>query len=348
MTSPLQLKPSTIRARAPLRIGLAGGGTDIIDYYQHYGGAVLNATINRHAYAEVTLGGPDFQAEALDLGIAQGFACDQPLDIQSKLCLHHAVNLRIAKLLQSSTLISCSLRTYCDAPVGSGLGSSSTLVVAMIKAFSEALNLGLDDYEIAELAYETERIDCGLAGGRQDQYSATFGGLNFIEFEHDRTVVNPLRVKNWFRCELETSLLLHFTGLSRQSAQVIEDQTKAAHEDHSERIQYLHNLKSEAKSMKEAVLRSDRVGIIESLNRSWYSKAKTSAKVSNSLIEERIKLASGLGAEAAKVSGAGGGGFILFMTNPANAIQLRRALQETGGETSFCSFSDHGVQAWRV
>jgi D-glycero-alpha-D-manno-heptose-7-phosphate kinase len=341
--------PTLVRARAPLRIGLAGGGTDIKDFYSEHGGAVLNTTINRYAYAELMPNEKGFEAEALDAGVNQLIAHDATTEVlPSQLLLHKAVYRKIISKFNSDTPLGCRLRTYCDAPIGSGLGSSSTLVVAMLKAFVEALNLGIDDYEIAELAYTIEREDCGLAGGRQDQYSATFGGFNFIEFEHDRTIVNPLRVKNWFRCELESSLLLHFTGVSRQSADVIEDQTKAAHDPLDDRLAFLHNIKDEARAMKEAVLKCDREGIVASLNRSWYNKARTSTKVSSPVIEERIQLGQRHGAEAAKVSGAGGGGFILFMSHPSKAIQLRRALLETGGETSFCCLSDHGAQAWRI
>lgn len=338
-----------VRSRAPLRIGLAGGGTDIKEFYVPHGGNVLNTTIQRYAYADLSSLESGFEAEALDLEVVckfEGFGV--PDAFLHGLLLHCAVHKRISEEFNGGTPLACRLRTYCDAPIGSGLGSSSTLVVAMIKAFSEYLNLGLDDYQIAEYSYSIERDDCGFAGGRQDQYSAAFGGFNFIEFESMRTIVNPLRVKNWFRCELESSFLLHFTGVSRKSAHVIEDQAKAAQDLDNERLGHLHNLKREAIAMKDSVLKCDRDGIIESLNRSWHSKARTSSKVSSPVIEERIALARQTGAEAAKVSGAGGGGFILFMTHPSNAIKLRRILQNAGGETHFCSFSEHGAQAWTI
>lgn len=339
----------TVRARAPLRVGLAGGGTDIASFFCENGGAVLNTTINRYAYAEVSALSDCFVAEELNSGVRQQISSStQPNDVPRQLLLHNAVYKNIVAIFNGGAPLGCRLSTYCDAPIGSGLGSSSTLVVAMIKAFAEALNLGIDDYEIAELAYKVERKDCRLEGGKQDHYSATFGGFNFIEFEHDRTIVNPLRVKNWFRCELESSLLLHFTGVSRQSEEVIKDQVKVSGGGRSAGLQGLHNIKREAYKMKESLLKCDRTGIKESLNRGWKSKARTSHKVSNPLIEERIELAKQNGAEAAKVSGAGGGGFILFMTNPCNAISLRRALLETTGETTFCSFSEHGAQAWRI
>ena len=340
---------TSVRARAPLRVGLAGGGTDIKDFYEVHGGAVLNATVHRYAYAELLPSDDGFVAEALDSGICQSVEDVQDgRDLPKQLLLHRAVYSRIITDFNSGNPINCKLSTYCDAPIGSGLGSSSTLTVAMIKAFVEALNLGIDDYEIAELAYQIERVDCGLAGGRQDQYSATFGGFNYMEFEMNGAVVNPLRVKNWFRCELESSLLLHFTGVSRESAKIIKDQTKAAHELESEQFQSLRELKSEARQMKEALLKCDRNGIRNSLLKGWAYKSQTSVMVSSPIINSRIDLAMINGAEAAKVSGAGGGGFILFMCQPSKAIHLRDILLESGGETTFCCFSDHGAQAWRI
>lgn len=338
-----------VRSRAPLRIGLAGGGTDIFDFYSLHGGAVLNTTINKYAYAEVIPCSEGFTATALDFGIEKRLDINDESDsVPKQVMLHSATYKRIMTQFNDGHNIPCKLNTYCDAPIGSGLGSSSTLVVAMVKAFAEALNLGLDDYQLAELAYEIERKDCGLAGGRQDQFAATFGGFNFIEFERERTIVNPLRIKNWFKCELESSLILHFMGVSRSSAAVISDQIKTSHKEDGAKLEPLFRLKEESIYMKEAVLKCNRGGIAESLKRSWENKAKTSKKVSSPIIEERILFAVGHGAEAAKVSGAGGGGFILFMCQPSAGIHLRQQLLSTGGETMFCSFCDHGVQAWTM
>jgi len=218
----------------------------------------------------------------------------------------------------------------------------------MIKAFSESLNLGLDDYTIAELAYQIERIDCSLAGGKQDQYSATFGGFNYIEFTKESTIVNPLRIKNWFKCELESSLVLHFTGVSRHSAQVIDDQSKSIIEDNSKTIHYLDCIKHESTKMKASLLKCDRELFKDTLNKSWLLKSNTSKRISNSLIEERIRYGFRNGAEAAKVSGAGGGGFILYFCQPSLAIELRNKLQALTNESFFCSFGDNGAEAWRI
>ena len=342
-------KTLKVRSRAPLRIGLAGGGTDLDGYFKEYGGLVLNATINKYAYCEISSYGNGFRAESLDYGkeIAIGdFKHNKHYKVPKELKLHLAVYKKIISLFNNNENFNCEIITCCDSPIGSGLGSSSTLVVAMIKAFDEIMNLGLDDYEISELAYEIERIDCKLAGGKQDQYAASFGGLNFIEFEKNKTIVNSLKIKNWFKCDLESSLILHFTGLSRSSAEVIKDQSITEKENKNKTLDYLHKIKKEAFIMKEAFLKCDKEGIINSLKRSWEYKSLTSKKVSNKLIEETIKIGYEYGAEAAKVSGAGGGGFILFICPPCHGIKLLNRLRKNSTETFFCSFTDQGAQSW--
>jgi D-glycero-alpha-D-manno-heptose-7-phosphate kinase len=174
--------------------------------------------------------------------------------------------------------IPMELSTFCDAPAGSGLGSSSTLVVVMIRAFAELLNLPLDDYTIAHLAYRIERVDCGLQGGRQDQYSATFGGFNFMEFyDGERAIINPLRIKNWIICELEASLVLFSTGVSRESAKIIADQSASVNSGATDALGAMHGIKREALVMKECLLRGDFQGLVESMRLGWENK-KRSAK----------------------------------------------------------------------
>ena len=339
-----------IRARAPLRLGLAGGGTDVSPYCDVYGGCVLNATIDRYAYAIIkTIDKPQVRLIATD----QQEVCETPtllpLQLDGKLNLHKAVYNHIFRHYNDGKPIAVELSTFCDAPIGSGLGSSSTLVVTMIRAFVELLNLPLDDYDVAKLAFKIERLDCDLQGGRQDQYSATFGGFNFIEFyETERTIVNPLRIKNWIICELEASLVLFFTGVSRESARIIADQSNNLKTDATNALEAMHGIKREALVMKECLLRGEFEGLVNSLRLGWESKKRSSESVSNQHIEEIYDAAIAAGALAGKVSGAGGGGFMLFFVPTERRMNVIRALGRFDGQVSNCHFTKNGSQAWRL
>jgi D-glycero-alpha-D-manno-heptose-7-phosphate kinase len=338
------------RARAPLRLGLAGGGTDVSPYCDLHGGYVLNATIDRYAYAVIkTLDEPVVRSVATDLQAETVRALDAPLVLNGKLDLHMAVYNHMVQHFNGGKPIAMELSTFCDAPAGSGLGSSSTLVVVMIRAFAELLNLPLDDYTIAHLAYQIERVDCALQGGRQDQYSATFGGFNFMEFYADeRALINPLRIKNWIICELEASLVLFFTGVSRESAHIIADQSSNVKSGSLDALSAMHGIKHEALVMKECLLRGDFVGLVESMRLGWENKKRSAKTVSNPHIDEIYATAMKAGALAGKVSGAGGGGFMLFFVPTEKRMDVIRALSLFEGQVSNCHFTKHGTQAWRV
>lgn len=337
-----------IRARAPLRLGLAGGGTDIAAYSDVHGGFILNSTIDRYAYAVLrTLDEPAVRFTASDRGESLALPLAAQLPLERGFELHKAVYNEIVAR-HGGKPIAIELSTFCDAPAGSGLGSSSTLVVAMIKAFTELLNLPLDDYTIARMAYKVERLDCKLQGGQQDQYSATFGGFNFMEFHADRVVVNPLRVKNWIICELEACLVLYYTGVSRESARIIADQSAGIESKAAQSIEAMHGLKREAVVMKECVLKGDFDGIVESMRAGWESKKRSARTVSNARIDEIYEAALAAGARAGKVSGAGGGGFMMFFVPPERRMEVIRTLEKFGGEVGGCSFTKHGAQAWRL
>lgn len=339
-----------IRARAPLRLGLAGGGTDVSPYCDSFGGYVLNATIDRYAYAVIkTLDEPVIRFAATDQQTEKVKAVSEPLVLNGKLDLHKAVYNEMIRQFNGGTAIPLELSTFCDAPVGSGLGSSSTLVVVMIRAFAELLNLPLDDYTIAQLAFKVERVDCGLQGGRQDQYSATFGGFNFMEFyEGGRAVINSLRIKNWIICELEASLVLFYTGVSRESAKIIADQSGNVKAGVVDAMEAMHGIKHEALVMKECLLKGDFAGIVESMRQGWESKKRSAKTVSNPHIEEIYSAAINAGALAGKVSGAGGGGFMMFFVPPDRRMEVIRTLNRFEGQVSNCHFTKHGTQAWRV
>lgn len=340
-----------VRARAPLRLGLAGGGTDVSPYCDEFGGWVLNATLDKYAYAiietEPAEGGLAFVAA--DRGTRWQGPLATHVEPDGPEALHKAVYNRIVREFNHGQPLSLRMTTYCDAPPGSGLGSSSTVVVAMLKAFQELLRLPLGEYEIAQLAFDIERNELKLSGGRQDQYAATFGGFNFMEFYGGgRVIVNPLRIKNWIISELESSLVLYFTGISRESAGIIDEQRRNVTTRNENAIQAMHEVKQEAMAMKEALLMGDFDALAQSLRQSWDSKKRMAGSVSNSTIDSVFDKAMQSGARAAKVSGAGGGGFMMLLVDPVRRMDVMRALQTCGGQTLSCQFTKHGTQGWMI
>jgi D-glycero-alpha-D-manno-heptose-7-phosphate kinase len=339
-----------VRARAPLRLGLAGGGTDLSPYCDLYGGCVLNATIDLYAYAHIVeTSGRKIRFSAPDIDEEFSTEAQSRLETTGPLALHKAVYNRIVNDYCGGKPLSLHLITHCDAPPGSGLGSSSTLAVAMIKAFVEWLRLPLGEYDVARLAYLIERRDLQFSGGKQDQYAATFGGFNFMEFyAEERTIVNPLHVKNWILSELESSLVLYFTGVSRISSAIIDEQTKNVQEHDPSSIEAMNVLKRDAIGMKEAVLKGDFERFAHYIGTSWEAKKHTARGISTPRIERVFDLAMGAGAKAGKVSGAGGGGFIMFVVDPARRTAVVQALQRGDGEVKNCHFTKGGTEGWRL
>ncbi|MGH0034633.1 MAG: dehydrogenase [Myxococcota bacterium] len=339
-----------VRCRAPLRLGLGGGGTDVSPFSELYGGAVLNATVDLYAYSIIEACAPGrvrFSTADQD-EFFEGDAA-HPLALDGKLDLHKGVYNRIIRDFNGGQPLAISLQTYADVPAGSGLGSSSALVVSMVRCFAEFLGLPLGDYEIAHLAYEIERIDLGLHGGKQDQYAATFGGFNFIEFSaSDRVLVNPLRIKNWIVSEFESSLVLFYTGASRSSAAIIERQIENVEQRDARSIEAMEQLKSEAVRMKECLLLGDLGRFADLMGDSWRAKKATASGITTDSIDEVLEIALQAGARAGKVSGAGGGGFMMFMVDPARRIAVARALSRLEGRVIPCHFTKHGTQAWKI
>lgn len=337
-----------IRAKAPLRIGFAGGGTDIAPYCDIYGGSILNATINMYAYATIEPRDDNMIIiESMDRGEHYETNSRSFLEYNNNLDLIKAVYNRIIKDFALSPL-SFKLSTYVDAPAGSGLGSSSTLVVAVVKAFVEWLNLPIDDYSIAQLAWSIEREDMKLSGGLQDQYAAAFGGVNFMQFSSsNKVLVNPLRVKDQYLNELEFDLLLYYTGTSRLSSKIIDSQIKNMKNKTVKALDALHQIKQSSFDMKEALLtgKIDQIGQI--LNDAWYSKKATSTSVSNYVIDEIYETALHAGATGGKISGAGGGGFFMFFCPGTSRYHVQKALQKFEGQFRDFSFTEQGVQSWK-
>jgi D-glycero-alpha-D-manno-heptose-7-phosphate kinase len=337
------------RSKAPLRLGLAGGGTDVSPYSDIYGGAILNATISLSAYASIEpLESNEIIIESIDQKQNQRFELTDTLPIDNQLALLKGVYNRIQKDygIPGKGL---RLSTYVDAPAGSGLGTSSTLVVAIIGAFVEMLNLPLGDYDIAHYAFEIERSDLKLAGGKQDQYAATFGGVNFMEFyEDDKVIVNPLRIRPEYLHELQNNIVLYFTSTSRESATIIKEQQKNVNEKNEKSIEAMHQLKEQAKRMKEALLRGKLHEIGEILDFGFQQKRLMAHNISNSDIEGIYNAAKNAGATGGKISGAGGGGFMIFYCPANSRYKVIETLESFGGYCRNYQFTKHGLTTWRV
>lgn len=340
---------TTIRARAPLRLGLGGGGTDLSPYCDEFGGAVLNTTIDRFAYAFISPRDDGLVVfRAKDLGREEMLEAAPRLP-EARLLLHRGVYERMVRDYNDGRALAATITTTVDAPLGSGLGSSSALVVALVDAFRALFGAPLGQYDVAHLAFEIERLDLGLAGGKQDQYAAAFGGTNFIEFlAKDRVIVNPLRVSDSARNEFESSLVVCFSGRSRDATVIIEQQT-AGIIDHSRRtIAAMDRLKADAIEMKNALLAGDVTAMARILDDSWNAKKLTAADISTDRIDQLYDVALGNGALAGKVSGAGGGGFVMFIVPPEDRLGLLDALNAAGGNAGPVKFAERGCETWQV
>lgn len=334
------------RSRAPLRLGLAGGGTDVSPYSDIYGGTILNATISLYAHASI---------EPIEQNIIDIYALDRDeevsYDLQEMLPIDGQLDLAKGiynRIVQDYGMPKSGFRlsTYVDAPAGSGLGSSSTLVVAIIGAFCEWLNIPLGEYDIAQYAFDIERKDLQMAGGKQDQYAATFGGVNFMEFYADnKVIVNPLRVKKHNLLELEHNLLLFYTQTSRLSSKIIEAQSQNVQSQNADSINAMHHLKEQAQSMKEALLKGNINAIGEILDYGFQQKKQMAAGISNPMIEEVYELAKAAGATGGKISGAGGGGFMMFYCPNTTKYAVQKVLSEKGTVQPF-HFEEHGLLTW--
>lgn len=338
-----------IRSKAPLRLGLAGGGSDVSPYSDLYGGLILNATINLYAYCTIEEATDShITIHAYDSDCFESYPLSEQLEIDGKASLIKGVYNRVMRDFHISST-GFIITTYNDAPAGSGLGTSSTMVVCILKAFVEWQGLPLGDYEIARLAYEIERKDLGLKGGKQDQYAAAFGGFNYMEFlQNDMVIVNPLKVKRWIMDELEASMVLYFTGRSRSSAAIISQQQHNTSTGNQKSIEAMHRIKQSAVDMKLAVLKGDMKEFARVLGQAWEDKKKMADAITNPMIEEAFRVAIEAGAKCGKVSGAGGGGFIMFFVEPTRKKAVIEALRQLGGFTMPFNFTEGGAHGWKI
>jgi D-glycero-alpha-D-manno-heptose-7-phosphate kinase len=343
MNRPQQPRPR-IRARAPLRISFAGGGTDVPPFPAAEGGCVLSATIDRYAYgALVPRTDRMVTVESVDFKTTAEMSLDKEILYDGSLDLIKAAVRRFG----SAGTDGYDLVLRSSAPPGSGLGSSSTMMVALTGLLAGHHGLSLGDYEVAQLAHAIEREDLGITGGMQDQYAATFGGFNFIEFG-DRVIVNPLRIRDEIAHELELSLLLCFTGITRDSAQVIEDQTRRAQASARDTLAGLRAQKELAVAMKVALLTGALEEFGELLGEAWAQKKRLSPLISNPRIDELYELALSRGARGGKITGAGGGGYILLFCDFDRKHRVMEALEFAGASVTEFAFDTKGLTTWRA
>lgn len=338
-----------IRSKAPLRIGLAGGGTDVSPYSEIYGGCILNATTSLYAYSDIIPTNTNkirFFLE--DKRESYIYHSEKSLPINGEIDLIKAIYNRIVKDFNLDSL-SFDLYTFVDAPAGSGLGTSSTLVVSIIGAFTEWLSLPLGEYDIANLAYSIEREDLMLAGGKQDQYAATFGGFNFMEFYADnKVIVNPLRVKSKTLNELSRNIVLYYTETSRMSSDIIKMQQDNVKKNNTKSLEAMHKIKQQAILMKEALLRDDLDEMGHILNIGWEYKKQMAKGITTELFEDVYKTALKTGATGGKISGAGGGGYIFFYCPLNTRYAVISALKKYGGAVRRFEFTKSGLETWKI
>jgi D-glycero-alpha-D-manno-heptose-7-phosphate kinase len=333
-----------IRSRSPLRISFAGGGTDIEPYLSEKGGVVLSTTINRYSFGTLLpRTDQEIQVESLDVEKFARFMASQKLDFDGQLDLVKAVMRKFEGWKQGFSLF-----LHSDAPPGSGLGSSSTMVVTILGLFRQWLNLPWSHYDIANLAYEIERVDLEIRGGKQDQYAAVFGGFNFIEFYHDGTIVNPLRIGNSILNELEYHLLLCYTGKTRLSANIIATQVDGYIKKKESSLHALDELKAITITMKNSLLQGKLNLFGELLHEAWIQKKQLAGAITNEKIDNLYHLAISKGALGGKILGAGGGGYLLLYCPYNRKHIVARELEKLGGQITPFSFENQGLATWKV
>ncbi|MCI4369527.1 MAG: GHMP kinase [Thermoplasmata archaeon] len=341
-----------LRSKAPLRVSFAGGGTDVSPYPEEKGGAVLNCTVDKYAYATLQTGPPGnggARVHSLDYNLSANYQMPEDLVYNGELDLvKAAIKVLRPELATAARPESLELFLHSDAPPGTGLGSSSTMCVALVGAFQRYLRETWTSYEVAELAYKIEREELGVKGGRQDQYAAAFGGFNFIEFSGKTTIVNPLKISPGVLNELGYRLLLCYTGTSHYSSDIIERQQRSYREHESATVLALDATKRLAIDMKNQLLRGNIDEMGRLLDEGWQLKKRFTQGISNPQIDRFYTSARDAGALGGKLVGAGGGGYILLFCDFARRANVAKAVQESGGRVVDFTLVPDGLQTWSV
>lgn len=328
------------RSRAPLRIGIAGGGTDVDPYASKNGGVVFNTTINRYAYCTITpTDNHSMSVHSTDYGKYEAPLDGGPLPLDG--------NMDLIKVVTNYFGISDGFKMFLqsEAPPGSGLGGSSTVIVSIIAAVCEWIGAKMTGSEMAQLAYKLEREELGLKGGKQDQYAAVFGGFNLMKFGADGVDVNRVRITNDTVNELQYRSVLCYTGTSRESAKIIESQVDSFKSGQNEEA--LDRSKSIAVDMARAFEKGDLNQAGELLDLSWQYKKQFSSRITNPQIDRLYEAARNAGAIGGKVSGAGGGGFMYFICRYDRKYNVAQELQKCGARVTDFMYEPNGVISWR-
>ncbi len=332
-----------IRAKAPLRISFAGGGTDLPHFYEKQDGAVLSSTINRYARVTIYLrDDSEVVIRSLDLDRSVRYTLrDGPI-------YDGVLDLAKAAIHRLGVRQGMDLDVHMEAPKGSGLGGSSALTAAVLGAVASANGETYNLYELAELNYMIERTDLNIAGGKQDQYATTFGGFNLLEFRKNRVVVTPLRIDRSVLNDLEAHLLLCYTGKVRPNLGLVDKQIQFFHEGRPDTLRGMQRLCEMAFEMKEALLTGalDRFG--EMLHEAYMNKKMMNPHVADGTPAEALyETGRKHGVIGGKLLGAGGGGYLLLYCETGCHVEVRQALEAMGGQFTDFSFDGLGLQVWR-
>ncbi len=337
-----QERSSLVRSRAPVRISFGGGGTDLTYFFSGSSGAVISAAIKMYAHCELKkLDEQKFIINSFDLDKSETVTSLEDF-FQYK---EFELIASLLKLINPSFGFELSLN--CDFPVGSGLGGSSALLASILGCFNQFRGDPWDAHEIAELAFQAERIYLEIRGGWQDQYVTVFGGFNFIEFFKEENIIHPLRINNTILWELEENLILCSTGFGRSSGDIHTDQKKKFQSTNEQQVppQQIRELTYRIKSN---LLRGNLREFGKLLHEGWCLKKQFSEAISSDRLDQIYEMAMSNGALGGKLLGAGGGGFFLFYSEGRDKLHLIKKLKEAGLSTQPISFELDGLQAWKV
>lgn len=334
--------PVLARARAPVRMSFCGGGTDLTYFFIDHPAAVLSCTVGLYAHATlVPRADTQIHIYAEDMAREEHFEClAELLQANDKSLL-----ATIIGVIKPSYGFDLFLRS--DFPVGSGLGGSSAATTATIAVFNELRQDRWNTYEIAELAFQAERLCFGIAGGWQDQYASAFGGFNLIEFENQRNMVHPIRLEESIRNELESCLLLCDTGISHDSGRLHELQREEIVAQDAQ-TDLLHASVTLCRRMHRHLIRGELRAVGLCLDEAWRLKKRFSSAISHDRLDNTYQAALAAGALGGKLLGAGGGGFFLFYVQPQFRQRVVQALSALGCQTQNFRFESSGVTSWRT